>query len=110
MRQDADRNADADKQKKELAEAQNSAEQIVYAAEKSLKDYGDKVGEDIKKEVEVALQKLKAARGGTDVQAIKSASDALSTSMQKIGSAMAQQGQQTPPPSDQKPPEAPPRQ
>jgi molecular chaperone DnaK len=104
MRADADKNADADKQKKELAEVQNTAEQMVYAAEKSLKDYGDKVTEDIRKEIQEKIDALKASRNGTDVSSIRAASDSLSVAMQKIGSAMNQQntgGSQ----GDQKPPE-----
>lgn len=104
MRADADKNADADKQKKELAEAQNTAEQMIYAAEKSLKDYGDKVTEDIRKEIQGQIDALKAARNGTDIAAIRTASDSLSTAMQKIGSVMNQQNSEKPS-SDQKPPE-----
>jgi molecular chaperone DnaK len=105
MRADADKNADADKQKRDLAEVQNTAEQMIYAAEKSLKDYGDKVSEDVKKEVQEKIDALKSARNGTDVSGIRSASDALSTSMQKIGQAMSQNQQQSAPENQQKPPE-----
>jgi len=95
MRKDAEVNASADMQKKELVEAQNTAEQLVYQAEKALKDYGDKVGEDIKKEIQEKIDALKTARNGTDVASIKSSSEALSTSMQKMGPAMqGNQGQQ----------------
>jgi molecular chaperone DnaK len=107
MRADADKNATEDKEKKDLAEAQNNAEQLVYMAEKSLKDYGDKVGEDVKKDVQEKIDALKSARGGTNADAIKSASDALSTSMQKIGEAMSKQPGGQSAPNDQKPPEEP---
>jgi len=109
MRADADKNADADKQKKELAEAQNNAEQLIYSAEKSLKDFGDKISDDLKKEVQSAIDALKTARSGSDVTAIRSTSDVLSSSMQKIGSAMNQSSGQSAP-NDQKPPEEPPQQ
>ena len=75
MRQDAEKNADADKQKKDLVEAQNAADQMIYAAEKALKEHGDKVSEDIKKNVQekIDFYALKtAARNGTDTAAIKS--------------------------------------
>jgi molecular chaperone DnaK len=88
MRQDAEKNAEADKQKKELVEAQNAADQTVYAAEKALKEHGDKVGDDIKKSVQEKIDALKAARIGTDAAAIKVATDALSTAMSAIGEAM----------------------
>ncbi len=105
MRQDADKNADADKQKKELAEAQNLAEQLVYSAEKSLKDYGDKINEELKKEIQEKIDALKNARTGNDASAIRIASDALSASVQKIGPAMQQSSNQQAP--EQNPPDAP---
>ncbi len=107
MRKDAEANAEADTKKKELVEAQNAADQVVYAAEKALREHGDKVSEDIKKNVQEKIDALKSARGGTDAVAIKSAAEALSTAMSAIGQAM---NQQQPPQSDQKPPEEPPKQ
>jgi molecular chaperone DnaK len=70
MRQDAEAHAETDKAKKDLVEAQNTADTIVYSAEKSLKEYGDKAGEDVKKEVQEKIDALKAARAGTDVKAL----------------------------------------
>lgn len=98
MRRDADANAESDKQKRDLVEAQNAADQLVYAAEKALKEHGDKVGEDVKKNVQEKIDALKSARNGSDAPAIKNASDALSIAMSAIGEAM-QKGQ-TPPPPD----------
>jgi molecular chaperone DnaK len=92
MRQDAEKNADSDKLKKELVEVQNGADQTVYAAEKALREHGDKVSEDIKKNVQEKIDATKAARNGTDGAAIKSATDALSTAMSAIGQAMSAQG------------------
>jgi molecular chaperone DnaK len=94
MRTEADANAESDKKKRELVETQNVAEQLVYAAEKALKEHGDKVGDDIKKNVQEKIDSLKTARGGTDTAAIKSASDALSSAMSAIGEAMQKQGPQ----------------
>ena len=102
MRKDAEMNADADSKKRESVEAQNAADQIIYAAEKALREHGDKVSEDIKKNVQDKIDALKSARAGTDAAAIKSAADALSTAMSTIGQSM---NQQQPPQSDQKPPE-----
>jgi len=110
MRKDAEVNADADLKKKTLVEAQNMADQLVYAAEKALKEHGDKVGEEIRTDVQAKIDALKTARNGTDESAIKSASDALNTAMSAIGEAMSkQQGeQQTPPPpqDNQTPPDS----
>ena len=77
MRAEAEANADSDKQKKELIETQNAADQLSYAAEKALKEHGDKVDETIKKNVQEKIDALKAARAGSDLSAVKSASDAL---------------------------------
>ncbi|OGG53884.1 molecular chaperone DnaK [Candidatus Kaiserbacteria bacterium RIFCSPHIGHO2_01_FULL_53_29] len=119
MRKDADTNAEADKKKHELVEAQNAADQVLYAAEKALKEHGDKVGEDIKKDVQERIDAVKAARGSADAAAIKTAAEALSTAMSTIGPAVAkakadeeamaknQPPPQEPPKDDQKPPEEP---
>ena len=109
MRKDAEVNAETDKQKHDLVESQNAADQLVYAAEKARKEHGEKVSEDIRKNVQEKIDALKTARSGTDTAAIKSAADALSSAMSAIGQAM-QQNQQQPPPADQKPPEEPPHQ
>jgi molecular chaperone DnaK len=77
-----------DEKKKSEAEAKNIAEQMIYTAEKSLKEAGDKVTADIKSDVEAKVADLKKAKDGTDVDAIKKATEALSSSMQKIGEAM----------------------
>ena len=73
MRKDAEVNAEADKQKQELVEAQNGADQLTYAAEKALREHGDKVGDDIKKNVQEKIDAVKTARNGTDAAALKSA-------------------------------------
>lgn len=100
MRAEAEANAESDKQKRELIEAQNVADQIVYAAEKALKDHGEKAGEDIRKNVQEKIDALKTARAGTDLAAIKTASETLSTAMSAIGQAMQKEAG-----TDQKPPE-----
>jgi len=99
MRKDAETHADEDKKKQELVEAQNAADQITYAGEKALKEHGDKVSEDIKKNVQEKIDVLKSARGGNDASAIKTAAEALSGAMSAIGEAMSKQ-QQTPPPQE----------
>jgi molecular chaperone DnaK len=112
MRKDAEVNAEADKKRRELVEAQNTADQAIYAGEKALKDHGDKVSEDIRKNVQEKIDALKAARAGSDIAAITSASSALSSAMSAIGEAMSKQSQTPPPqpppgdtPNDQKPPD-----
>lgn len=111
MKADAEANAAEDEKRKALVEVKNIADQMVYTAEKALKDNGDKIGDDIKSDVEAKIGDLRKAREGEDEAAIKAASEALSTSMQKIGEAMAkaQPADATSTPegaAEQKPPEA----
>jgi molecular chaperone DnaK len=91
MKQDAEMHAAEDLKRKELAEVRNLAEQMVYTAEKALKDNGDKVDAAIVTEVHEKIAALKTAREGEDLEAIKSASEALSTSLSKIGEEMMRQ-------------------
>ena len=95
MTQEAEQHAGEDKKKREGIETKNSADQVVYLAEKSLKDAGDKVGEDIKKEVQEKVDALKAVKDGEDIEATKSAMTDLNTVLQKIGEAMYKQDQES---------------
>jgi molecular chaperone DnaK len=90
LKRDAEINREADAKKKELVEARNLAEQLVYVAEKSLKDAGDKVPADVKEAVTKSIAAVRAVKDGDALDSIKKASDQLSTDMQKIGSAMQQ--------------------
>jgi len=77
------------------------SEQLIYTAEKSIKDAGDKITADVKTAVEGKVTALKAVKDGQDLAAIKKAMDELSSEMQKIGEAMNKAQQeaqaQTPP-------------
>ena len=94
MKKDADAHADEDRKKKEGVEVKNIAEQAIYAGEKSLKDFGDKVSEDLKKGVQEKIDNLRKVRDGSDNEAIKKATEELNTEMQKIGQEMAKQSGQ----------------
>jgi len=74
-----------DKKKREAIEMKNQAESTVYVAEKSLKDAGDKVPEDVKKLVTEKVEAVKAVKDGGDTEAIKKALGELSAELQKIG-------------------------
>lgn len=89
MRSDADTHAEEDKKKRDLIEAQNMADQTTYAAEKALREHGDKVDEAIRKNVQEKIDALKSARNGSDPAAIRSAIDALSQALSSIGEAMS---------------------
>jgi molecular chaperone DnaK len=88
LKRDAEANRDADKQKKELAEARNHAEQLIYTAEKALKDAGDKVPGDVKETITKRVEDLKKAREAGTAEGIKKEIEALSAELQKIGQAM----------------------
>ncbi len=89
MRDEAELHAEEDAKKKELVDEKNTAEMMIFSAEKSLKEYGDKVTPEIKASVEEKLVAVKTAKEGTDLGAIKSALEALTTELSKIGEAMA---------------------
>lgn len=88
MKADADVHATEDAKKRDLIEAKNLAEQMIYTAEKALKDNGEKAGEEVVTEVNEKIALLRTAREGDDMSAITSASEALSASLQKIMEAM----------------------
>lgn len=91
MKQEAEAHADEDRKRKELVEVKNIADNSVYSAEKLLKDSGDKVPADIKKEVEDSVAKVKEVLSGDNTDAIKSATEALQQVIQKVGASMYQQ-------------------
>jgi molecular chaperone DnaK len=93
MRNEAKDHEAEDTEKRELVETKNMAEQLLYTAERSLTDYGDKVSEDIKKGVQAKIDALKSHKEGTDRMAIRNATDELSRELSKIGEAMSKQGE-----------------
>jgi molecular chaperone DnaK len=94
MRQEAEQHAEEDRKRRELIEAKNRADNMVYSAEKTLKDLGDKVPGDLKSKVEDAAAKVREVKEGDDLNAINSATDALAEVLQQLGSAAYQAQQQ----------------
>ena len=92
MKDEAEAHAEEDAKKKELADHKNTAEMMIFTAEKSVKDYGDKVDAAIKTEVEAKITALRTAKEGSDIEAIKKATEELSAEMSKIGEAMSKAG------------------
>ncbi len=90
MVKDAEANADADKKRREAVDAKNQAETLIHSAEKSLADYGDKVGENDRKAIEDAIADLKTAVEGEEIDAdeVQQKSDALAQVSMKLGEAM----------------------
>ncbi|MDP3955745.1 MAG: molecular chaperone DnaK [bacterium] len=93
MKADAEAHAEADLKKKEEAEVRNTADTLLYTAEKALKDNGGAVEADLNKSVEDKIAELKKVKDGTDIGAIKSASEALSAELSKIGEEMMKKSQ-----------------
>lgn len=109
MKKDAEAHAADDQKKKDLAEAKNLAEQLIYTSEKSLKEAEGKVTEDIKKGVEEKVVELKNLKDKDDLSAIKMATENLSKEIQKIGEHMQKNAGDSPGPetANQKKPEEP---
>lgn len=118
LKKEAAEHASEDTRKKELIETRNQAESLIYLSEKSLRDAGDKITEDVKKPVQEKIDELKKTKETEDLEAIKSASANLSVEIQKIGQMMYNQNQEqnpsnnegesnSPNPGESKSPESP---
>ncbi|KKR79335.1 MAG: Chaperone protein DnaK [Candidatus Nomurabacteria bacterium GW2011_GWA2_40_9] len=92
MQADAELHAEEDKKKRDAVDVKNTAEMVIYTAEKALKDAGDKVPAEIKEGVEAKITALRTAKEGIDVEAIKKSTEELSSEMSKIGEAVAKSG------------------
>jgi molecular chaperone DnaK len=92
MRQDAEAHAEEDRKRKDLIEVRNNADNTIYAAEKAIRDFGDKVEAGIRSEVESKIAEVKSASQSDDVEKIRVAVDALGQAIQKIGASVYQQG------------------
>ncbi len=88
MVKDAEAHAAEDKQRRALVDARNQGEAMVHSAEKSLKEFGDKVSESDKSAIEAAVAALKTAIEGEDVEAINARSNELAQASMKLGEAM----------------------
>ncbi|MEL7171327.1 MAG: Hsp70 family protein, partial [Bacteroidota bacterium] len=88
MVKDAEANAEEDKKRKEAVEAKNQAEALVHSTEKMLDEHGDKVSDDDKKEIELAIANAKEALEGDDAEAIEKKSQELAQASMKIGQAV----------------------
>jgi molecular chaperone DnaK len=106
MKREADMHAAEDTRKREEVEARNMADTLVYTAEKTLREQGDKVPANLKSDVDAKIAAVKSALQGSDVEQLKRTTQELSEAMQKVGAAVYQQagggpgaGAPPPPPS-----------
>jgi len=98
MRKAAEMHEEEDQKRKELIEVKNTADTLVYTVEKTLRDAGDKIAEDLKKEITLKLDALKKAKESDSVEEIKKTTEELSQAIQKAGAAMYKDQN---PPADQ---------
>ncbi len=94
MKKDAELHAEEDKKRKAVVEARNHADSMIHMAEKSLKELGDKVDAATKANVEREIEKVKKAMESEDAEAIKAATDALTTASHKLAELMYAQASQ----------------
>ena len=93
MVKEAEKNADADLKRKELVELRNQADTMIYQAEKTIKDLGDKADQAKVDEVNSAVEKVKEALKGDDIETVKSAVEELTKPLYELTSALYQQQQ-----------------
>jgi molecular chaperone DnaK len=93
MRKDAEANAEEDRKQFELVEAKNKASQQVYQLEKLMKENDEKLSDSDKEPMNKAIEKVKAAADGTDVDAIKQASDELDSASQAFSKILYEQAE-----------------
>ena len=96
MQKDAETHAEEDKKKRELVEARNNADTLIYTSEKTLKDAGDKVAPDDKRAIEDLVLALKNVKDKDEVEEIKKKTDELSQKLSEVGGKLYQQGQSGP--------------
>ncbi len=91
MVKEAEAHAEEDKKKRERIEAQNEADNIIYATEKALRDYGDKISDSEKKNIQDALEELKKTKDSGSPEEIREKIKKLGEVSQKLGQAAYQQ-------------------
>ena len=104
MQREAEMHAAEDAKRREEVEARNAADTLAYTAEKTLREHKDKIPSDLNQEVESKVAAVRSALQGTDIDAIRQATQELSDTMQKVGTAVYQQPP-PPPPGGEPPPE-----
>jgi molecular chaperone DnaK len=101
MQRDAEAHAAEDTKRREEVEVRNAADTMAYTAEKTLRDYKEKIASDLNQEAETKIAAVRSALQGSDTDAMRQATQGLNETMQKIGTAIYQQQQ---PPSGAEPP------
>ena len=100
MIKEAEKFAEQDRKRKEEAELRNNADSLVYTAEKTVKEFGDKIGKEPKERIEGKIKDLKEALAGEDLTKIKAKMEELSKTLQEAGTIIYQQATQQQKPSE----------
>lgn len=103
MRREAEAHAAEDARKKEEVETRNAADALVYTAERTLREQGDKIPADLKQQLEGKIAAVRSALQGTDINYVRSTTQELSEVMQKVGTAVYGQAGTPPPPGGEAP-------
>ena len=103
MKKDAEVHAEEDKQKKELVDARNNADGLVFNLEKQMREHDAKIGDDLKKKINLKISDLKDLMGKEDASAeeLKTATEALATESQEIGKIVYEAAQEKEAPSNE---------
>jgi len=97
MKREAEQHSAEDAKHREEIEVRNSADSLAYTAEKTLRDYKDKIPADVNQEIESKIASVKSALQGQDIDSIRNAAQELSQAMQKVGASVYQEPGQPPP-------------
>ncbi len=104
MQREGEIHAAEDAKRREEVETRNTADTLAYTAEKTLREHKDKIPSDLNQEVEDKVAAVRSALQGTDIDALRRATQELNDAMQKVGATIYQQ-QPPPPPGGEPPPE-----
>ncbi|MCD6453520.1 MAG: molecular chaperone DnaK [Dehalococcoidales bacterium] len=108
MQREAETYAAEDTKRRDEIEARNTADNLAYTADKTLREHKDKIPAELNQEVETKIAAVRSALQGSDINAIRQATQELNDAMQKIGAAIYQQPPSGPPPPPSGPPPPPP--
>lgn len=97
MKREAELHAEEDKRRRDLVEAKNLADNLIYTTEKTLREAGDKVSVETKKEITDRIEALKKVKDGDNIEEIKNKTQELSSAIQKVGAEMYQATQEKKP-------------
>lgn len=101
MKKEAEDHADEDKKKKEMVDTRNIADSLIYTAEKTIRDAGDKADSNLKTDVEEKIKALKEVKDKDNVEEIKTQSESLSKSLQELGAKMYEQASKEQPKAEE---------